>query len=169
MERSTKIALGIGTGVTILLGCCIGTIALPFIGCNRTFVVQPAVDVVVASAEGPLADASAEHVWWSDPHSTVHSTTTRAVASDGRFVLQKLNDQERIMPLCMHGVPFHQHQFCVDAPGYRPVGFIVRDAELPVTGTIVLEPGEGSCSAQVGYGDPLPGSSLQNADVFTIR
>lgn len=169
MERSTKIALGIGAGVTILLGCCIGAIALPFVGCNRTFVSQPAIDVVVGSADGPLADADAEHVWWSDPHAVVHSTTTRPVASDGRFRLEKLHDQERVMPLCMHGVPFHQHQFCVDAPGYRPVGFIVRDVELPVTGEIILESGEGSCSSQVGYGDPLPTISLTNADVFTIR
>lgn len=167
VERTTRITLGIGAGVAILLGCCIGAMALPFVGCSRSVVVQPAVDVVVRSAERPLSGAHVEHVWWSSPHGMVHATSTHSVATDGRLVLSKLLEEERVMPLCMHGVPEHAHQFCIDAEGYRPVGFIVRDHGLPVTGDVLLEPGEGTCHGQVGYGDPLP-SSLTNADVFTI-
>jgi len=167
MERSTKVALGIGAGVALLLGCCVSAVALPLVGCSRTFVVEPAVDVVVVSAEGPLSSATVEHVWWSSPHGMVHSTSTYPVAPNGRFELAKRLEEERIMPLCMHGVPEHEHQFCVEAEGYRPVGFIVRDHTLPVTGELVLEPGEGRCHAQVGWGERLP-SSLVNADAFTI-
>jgi hypothetical protein len=167
VDRSTKVAMGIGIGVALLLGCCISAIALPFVGCSRDFVVQPAVDVVARSAEGPLSDASVEHVWWSNPHGKVHGTASHPVAPDGRLELTKRLDEERIMPLCMHGVPEHQHQFCVEAEGFRPIGFIVRDHTLPVTGEIVLEPGEGRCHGQVGWGERLP-SSLANADAFTI-
>lgn len=167
VERSTKVAMGIGIGVALLLGCCLSAVALPFVGCSRTFVVQPAVDVVVVSAEGPVGGASVEHVWWSNPHHTVHSTSTHAVAADGRFELTKRLEEERIMPLCMHGVPEHEHQFCVEAEGYRPIGFIVRDHTAVVTGEVILEPGEGSCRGQVGWGERLP-SSLTNADAFTI-
>ena len=169
MEPSTKVAIGIAAGITILLGCCVGALALPFVGCNRSFVVQPELDVLVRSADGPLNMAEVEHVWWSDPHGNVHATSTDPVRSDGRIVFAKRHEQERVMPLCMHGVPFHQHQFCVDAPGYQPVGFLVRDLELPVTGEIVLEPGEGECTGQVGFGDRLPTTSVSNADTFTIR
>ena len=161
--------MGIAAGVAILLGCCIGAIALPFIGCNRTFVAQPAVDIAVGTADGPVTTGEVEHVWWSDPHSVVHATDLQPIRPDGRIVFTKRHEEERVMPLCMHGVPFHQHQVCVDAEGYQPVGFIVSDLELPVTGEIVLEPGEGSCTSQVGYGDPLPSVSLQNARAFTIR
>lgn len=169
MERSTKIAMGIGVGMFLLVGCCVGMVFLPFIGCSREFVRQPDVNIVVAGTEGPVAGALVEQVWWSDPHGVVHSTTTHTTSPDGRIVLRKQHEEERIMPLCMHGVPFHQHQFCFDAEGYKPVGLLVRDHEQSVSGEIILEPGEGTCTGQVGYGSALPTTSVSNADVFTIR
>lgn len=167
MEQTTKIAMGIGVGVALLLGCCVGAIGLSFTGCTRARVVQPAVDISIRSERGPLSGATVEHVWWSNPHGVVHQTSSHSVGANGRFELSRLRDTERVMPLCMHGVPEHEHQLCVDAEGYSPVGFIVRDHGLPVTGALELEPGEGSCHEQVGWGDPLP-SDLTNADAFTI-
>lgn len=167
MEQTTKIALGIGVGIALLLGCCVGAIGLAFTGCTRGRVLQPAVEVSVRSARGPLRSATVEHVWWSNPHGTVHETSSHSVDDSGRLELSLITDTERIMPLCMHGVPEHQHQLCVDAEGYRPIGLIVRDHRVPVTGELELDPGEGTCHEQIGWGERLP-TEVANVDAFTI-
>jgi len=167
VEKPAKIATGIGIGLLLLCGCCVAGFGVSLSACTRARVVQPAADISTRSAAGPLTEATVEHVWWSSPHGMVHQTTSHDVDDSGRLELSLLRDTERIMPLCMHGVPEYHHQLCVDAEGYRPVGLVVRDDHLPVTGELELEPGEGSCHGQVGWGEPLQ-SSLTNADTFTI-
>lgn len=115
---------------------------LPFVQCvwRRTVTTRPAVEVTVVDATGaPVAGAEVVVWWWSYPHTMVHEKYVATAGPDGKAVFTRQSKGETIAPLCMHGVPQHEHTVCVDVPGKGH-----GEIELERSGeqvTVRLEPG----------------------------
>ncbi|MBZ0234011.1 MAG: hypothetical protein K8M05_16905 [Deltaproteobacteria bacterium] len=138
-------------------------LCLPFVQCvwRRTVTTRPAVTVVVVDAAGaPVAGAEVVIVWWSYPHRRVHDRYVVTSGADGRAVFAGASRRETIAPLCMHGVPQHEHSVCVDVPG-KGHGEVELERSGEVV-TIALEPGpaDGRCAelARERAGAPAPGA-----------
>ncbi|HUQ04547.1 MAG TPA: hypothetical protein VM261_18730 [Kofleriaceae bacterium] len=119
------------------------SLCLPFVQCiwRRTVTTQPAVTVKVVDAAGaPVAGAEVVVWWWSYPHSVVHERYAASSGADGSAVFAGASKGETIAPLCMHGVPQHEHTVCVDVAGKgRGVVELEKSGE---TVTITLQPAD---------------------------
>jgi hypothetical protein len=95
-------------------------VCLPFVHCiwRRTVVTRPEVTVAVVDAAGaPVAGAPVIVYWWSYPHRVLHDRYVATTGPDGRATFAGASKRETIAPLCMHGVPQHEHTVCVAVPG----------------------------------------------------
>jgi hypothetical protein len=124
-------------------------LCLPFVQCiwRRTVTTRPAVEVRVVDAAGaPVGGAEVVVWWWSYPHSVVHDRFVVTAGADGRAVFEGANKRETIAPLCMHGVPQHEHTVCVDVPGRGHGTVQLERSGETVTVTLAPGPADGRCA-----------------------
>ena len=129
--------------ITVLVLC------LPFVQCvwRRTIVTRPAVTVAVVDAGGaPVAGAEVVVWWWSYPYSMVHERYVATSGADGRAVFEGASKGETIAPLCMHGVPQHEHTVCVDVPGKGHGAAELEKSGETVTIKLAPGPADGHCA-----------------------
>ena len=97
--------------VLVLVGC-----PLPI---PRTSVVRPGLRLTVVDPEGrPVGGARLVLTWSSNPHRRLHARTVRSVDQRGVAVVVERSKREWVMPLMMHGVPFHYWTWCVERKGF---------------------------------------------------
>ncbi|MBE7451519.1 MAG: hypothetical protein HS111_22270 [Kofleriaceae bacterium] len=139
-------------------------LCLPFVQClwRRTVTTRPAATVTVVDADGrPVGGAEVVVYWWSYPHRRLHERFVERTGADGRAAFAGARRRETIAPLCMHGVPQHQHTVCVDVPG-RGVGTaaLERDGDEVV---VTLAPDERGklveCKDLARQAQPAPGGA----------
>lgn len=98
------------------LALCALCAALTF--CARTIRTRPPVSLTVVDEQGaPVPFAHVTLHWWSHPHARLHRTSRFTADGDGRLRLTEKTRVERVMPLCIHGVPEHHYTFCADKRG----------------------------------------------------
>jgi hypothetical protein len=121
-------------------------LCLPFVQCvwRRTIVTRPAVTVKVLDAAGtPVPGAQVFVYWWSYPHRQMHDKFVETSGSDGVAVFRGASKGETIAPLCMHGVPQHEHTVCVDVPGKGYGSKELERSGESITIQLVADPGSG--------------------------
>jgi hypothetical protein len=127
-------------------------LCLPFVQCvwRRTVTTQPAVMVKVVDATGaPVAGAEVVVWWWSYPHTVVHERYAATAGPDGTVAFAGASKGETIAPLCMHGVPQHEHTVCVDVAGKgRGVVELERSGQ---TVTVTLQPAADAAGGGGGW------------------
>lgn len=125
-------------------------LCLPFVQCvwRRTIVTRPAVTVNVVDANGaPVAGAEVVVWWWSYPYRQVHERYVATSGADGRAVFASASKGETIAPLCMHGVPQHEHTVCVDVPGKGHGEVELEKSGQTVTIELAPGPADGPCAS----------------------
>ncbi len=124
----------------LLLAVCV-----PFVHCiwRRTVVTRPAVTVLVIDAAGaPVSGAKVVVYWWSYPHHQLHEHYVATAGPDGQAAFTGASKRETIAPLCIHGVPQHEHTVCASAAGKGHGG-----AELERSGqTVTIRLAEGGAT-----------------------
>lgn len=86
--------------------------------CHRTVVTQPGLVVTVTDEQGvPVPGARVMLVHWSYPHARIDHHVAGVADAAGRFRTDEVRQDERIAPLCMHGVPEHHYTVCAGVPG----------------------------------------------------
>lgn len=138
--------------------------------CEREVVTQPGVSVVVRDATGSIEGAKVTWFWSSDPHNRFEGSGSAITDGRGAAAFEKQVSTERVMPLCMHGVPFHNMSVCVESPGHRSVAFALVDLAAQTDATVTLEAGESTpCafenSGSISYepNDAVESTNVDNA------
>ncbi|MBP6628737.1 MAG: carboxypeptidase regulatory-like domain-containing protein [Kofleriaceae bacterium] len=86
--------------------------------CHRTVVTRPGLVVTVTDAQGaPVPGAHVMLVHWSYPYARIDHHFGGVADDTGRFRADEVREDERIAPLCMHGVPEHHYTVCAGVPG----------------------------------------------------
>jgi hypothetical protein len=119
-------------GSSVLLAGC----PLPV---KRTAVVQPSMVLRVVDAKGQaLGGAKVSLTWASYPHRRIHKTTFHTTDTKGEIRVAEELRGEWIMPLMMHGVPFHHWVYCVRHKGYETYEKEIHRAEKGKTISIEI-------------------------------
>ena len=132
------VVLAAGGIALAALGCGL-VFWVTFIGIEQDAVTMPQMSITVVDEDGtavPGADVVIEHR--TEPHGQLHARTELLTDADGRLSTRLEMETERILPLCMHGVPWHRHYVCVNHPGATPVILEVESTEETVRATIAL-------------------------------
>ncbi|MCK6511746.1 hypothetical protein L6R29_17460 [Myxococcota bacterium] len=120
-------------GVSVLLAGC----PLPV---KRTAVVQPSMVLRVVDAKGQvLGKTKMSLTWASHPHRRIHKTTSYTADDKGEIRIVEELRGEWIMPLMMHGVPFHFWVYCIRREGYETHEAEVHRAERGKLVTVQIQ------------------------------
>jgi hypothetical protein len=127
VDRTAKRVLGwagfLGCGLLALGGAFVALLfAVLFTGVEREIVTRPSAAITVVGEDGaPVSGARVRFVWSSAPHHVVHETADFVADDSGRVTVELRKETERIHPFCMHGVPEHGFELCVESDGRAPV------------------------------------------------
>lgn len=122
-----------------LLRVAIVVVCAPFMFCvwRRSVVTEPALTARVVDAAGaPVPGAEVVVYWWSYPHHQLRGRFAQVADADGRVAFAGASRGETILPLCMHGVPQHEHTVCVTVPGKGQAGLALERSGQSVTLTL---------------------------------
>jgi hypothetical protein len=136
--RTVVVVVAAGGALFGLAGCA-AVFYLMFIGIERDVVAMPALSMTVVDENGAAvsgADVVLEHR--TEPHGNLEARLSVVTGVDGRVATSLDKETERVLPLCMHGVPGHRHFVCVDHPGARPVLIELAPTEATITLTVSL-------------------------------
>ncbi len=125
-------ALLIGSAL-VSLAFCGGLFYVFFIGLDSETISMPQMRIAVTDEEGvpvPGATVVIEHS--TQPHHRLEERVELTADDHGLATTDLVVTTEKIYPLCMHGVPGHQHYVCIAHPGAMPVVLQLEETRDPI-------------------------------------
>lgn len=142
MKRRPRsaIVLGLAIGGAFLFVAFSGAVFfLMFVGIEVEAVTTPQMTLTVVDEEGvPVEGALVTVEHRTEPHGQLHARTELRTGPGGSLVTRLETEVERILPLCMHGVPQHRHFVCIAQAGAQPVLLEVESTDALIVATVAL-------------------------------
>lgn len=137
----------IAARVGVLTAGLLATAACCPIPMRKTYVVEPDLVVTVVDAGGrPVAGAEVLVVREKVPHQGVTGQWRLVTDAAGLATMTPVTQEERVLPLMMHGVHEYQFTWCASAPGQGAFSDQVWPPAGPYRATATLPGGDATCA-----------------------